>query len=61
MSKSIRDRHQKWVAKAIVWLFAEILLTFVGIDDMADYSEFIFERNVDAIACIRAPCLSQFY
>jgi hypothetical protein len=29
--------------KAIVWLTAEILLTIVGLDNLADYSEFVFE------------------
>ena len=34
------------LAKAVVWLAAEILLNFLGLDNLADYSEFIFERNV---------------
>ena len=33
------------LSKIIVWLAAEIILNFVGLDDMADYSEYIFERN----------------
>ena len=41
---------QKGLAKVAVWLVAEIFLNFLGIDDLADYSEFIFER--DAIAFI---------
>ncbi len=28
------------------WLILEIALNFVGLDDFADYSEFIFERDV---------------
>ncbi len=28
-----------------IWLMAEISLNLVGLDDLADYSEFIFERN----------------
>ena len=31
--------------KAMVWVIAEILLNFIGLDDLADYSEFIFERT----------------
>lgn len=31
--------------KAIIWLTAEILLTIVGLDNLADYSEFVFEPN----------------
>jgi hypothetical protein len=40
--------EKKWktvLAKTVIWLAAEILLNFVGIDDMADYSEFIFEKH----------------
>ena len=29
----------------MVWLFAEIALTFLGLDDLADYSEFIFQSR----------------
>ncbi len=37
--KSLRKR-------ILVWLAAEILLTSLGTDDLADYSEFIFEMNL---------------
>ncbi len=38
----------KWkqlLLKTLVWLAVEILLTFLGLDDLADYSEFIFENE----------------
>ena len=35
----------KTLIKAMVWVIAEILLNFIGLDDLADYSEFIFERT----------------
>ncbi len=35
--------------KVFIWLVAEILLTNLGIDDMADYSEFIFDSNLAKI------------
>ena len=38
----------KVIAKILIWLVAEILLNFVGIDDLADYSEFVFENNFQA-------------
>ncbi|MFP4007698.1 MAG: hypothetical protein ACLFV6_06775 [Spirulinaceae cyanobacterium] len=44
----LRDRRQRWLLKLIVWLWAEIILNFVGIDDIADYSEFVFERHLIA-------------
>ena len=35
----------KTLVKAMVWVITEILLNFIGLDDLADYSEFIFERT----------------
>ena len=34
------------VFKILIWMAAEILLNFIGLDDLADYGEFIFERKV---------------
>ena len=31
--------------RVMVWLAAEVILNCVGLDDLADYSEFVFERN----------------
>ncbi len=31
--------------RVTVWLAAEIILNCLGIDNLADYSEFVFERN----------------
>lgn len=31
--------------KVMAWVVAEIFLNFIGLDDLADYSEFIFERT----------------
>ena len=39
-------KWKKLLAKAAVWLAAEILLNFLGLDNLADYSEFIFERDL---------------
>ena len=39
-------KWKKLLAKTVIWLAAEILLNFLGVDDLADYSEFIFDRNV---------------
>ncbi len=35
----------KFIVKIVIWLATEILLNFLGIDDLADYSEFVFENN----------------
>ncbi len=34
------------IMKLTVWLLSEILLTFLGLDNLADYSEFIFSQEV---------------
>jgi hypothetical protein len=39
----------KWkilLGKIIIWLAAEICLNFLGLDSLADYSEFIFQKDV---------------
>ncbi len=39
-----RSRNQ-FLARVLFWLVAEILLNCLGLDNMADYSEFIFEKH----------------
>ncbi len=39
-------KWEKLIAKLAIWLVAEIYLNSLGIDTLADYSEFLFERNV---------------
>ncbi len=34
------------ILKTTIWLVTEIFLNFLGLDNLADYSEFIFEKNV---------------
>ncbi|MEM8614106.1 MAG: hypothetical protein AAGF93_18935 [Cyanobacteria bacterium P01_H01_bin.105] len=38
------------VCKFFVWLTAEIVLSMLGIDDLADYSEFVFEKNMPILS-----------
>ena len=47
----MRVKWKKLLAKTLVWLAAEILLNCLGVDDVADYSEFIFEKHVIVISC----------
>ncbi len=42
----MKMRWKKLLLRTTVWLAAEICLGFLGIDVLADYSEFIFERHV---------------
>ncbi|MGK7899247.1 MAG: hypothetical protein AB4372_37930 [Xenococcus sp. (in: cyanobacteria)] len=37
----------KLIAKTLIWLAAEILFNFLGIDDLADYGEFVLENNFE--------------
>lgn len=37
------------VIKTTLWIAAEILLNCMGLDTIADYSEFVFERNYTAV------------
>jgi hypothetical protein len=39
-------KWKKLLFKVTVWLVAEIYLNLLGLDNLADYSEFLFERNV---------------
>lgn len=36
-------KWSKLVLKIVVWLSAEIFLTALGLDNIADYSEFVFQ------------------
>ena len=42
----MKVRWNKLLTKVVIWLLAEILLNFLGLDDLADYSEFIFEKEI---------------
>lgn len=44
-------RWKQFLFRAILFLAAEICLTPLGLDDLADYSEFIFERNGNVQSC----------
>ncbi|WP_181256677.1 hypothetical protein [Merismopedia glauca] len=40
----LRNWHQT-LAKTLIWMVVEVYLDFVGLDNLADYSEFVFERH----------------
>ena len=42
----MHTKRKKLLAHIVVWLAAEICLSYLGLDDLADYSEFIFEKNL---------------
>ena len=44
---------KKVLTRLFLWLLFEISLTCLGLDDLADYGEFIFERNfINAISSV---------
>jgi hypothetical protein len=49
----MKMQWQRIWLKATFWLLTEILLNLLGLDNLADYSEFLFEQEV-AIA-LRQP------
>ena len=42
-----KSNRQNLSLKLGVWLAAEVWLNIIGLDDIADYSEFIFAYNLD--------------
>ncbi|QUY45414.1 hypothetical protein [Acaryochloris marina] len=43
--------HQLLVSLSL-WLLAELVLNLVGIDDLVDYSEYLFERHAIVFLCL---------
>ena len=39
-------RWKTLLSKILIWLVAEILLNSIGLDHLADYSEFVFDKNM---------------
>ena len=37
---------RQWVFKLVLWFAIEVILNVAGIDDLADYSEFLFEHPI---------------
>jgi putative membrane protein len=42
----MRVKWRKLIVKTAIWLVAEILLNLLGMDNLADYSEFVFEKDL---------------
>ncbi|AFZ30817.1 hypothetical protein Glo7428_2304 [Gloeocapsa sp. PCC 7428] len=39
--------------KTVIWLIVEIILSVLGLDNIADYSEFVFGRDYTAAGYIQ--------
>lgn len=44
-------KWKKLVVKVGVWIALEMFFGYVGVDTIADYGEFIFERNFIILNC----------
>jgi hypothetical protein len=42
----MNGQARQWVFNLIIWVVIEVILNIVGIDDLASYSEFLFERSI---------------
>jgi hypothetical protein len=42
----MNGQTRQWVLNIILWVAIEIMLNFAGIDDLVEYSEFLFEHRV---------------
>jgi hypothetical protein len=44
----MKSQRRQLFLKTTTWLIAEVILNLVGLDNLADYSEFIFDQNLAA-------------
>lgn len=45
MIEPMKVRWKVLISKASIWLASEIFLTLVGLDNVADYSEFVLQSK----------------
>ena len=43
------SRWRSALGRVFVWIAAEVILSVLGIDDLADYSEFVFDKNIPVL------------
>ncbi|AFZ20827.1 hypothetical protein [Allocoleopsis franciscana] len=51
----MKTQWKKLFVKTTVWLAAEIILNLIGLDNLADYSEFIYEQEVMVLSQYPQP------
>lgn len=49
--KQMNDRWRSRIFQTTFWLVTEVLLNLTGLDNLADYSEFVFEKHLDRWSC----------
>jgi hypothetical protein len=53
----MKTRWKKVLIEISVWIVAEILLNLLGLDNLADYSEFIFKYEITTINHLLEPTI----
>lgn len=53
----MKMRWKKGLAEIAIWLVAEIILKFLGLNNLADYSEFIFNQKEIVIGGLLEPAM----
>ncbi len=48
---------KKLFVKTTIWLAAEIILNLLGLDTLADYSEFLYEHEVATVSHLHQPAI----
>ncbi|HEY9727646.1 MAG TPA: hypothetical protein V6D50_14440 [Chroococcales cyanobacterium] len=51
----MKVQWKKVFVKTTIWLVTEIVLNLVGLDNLADYSEFIFEHDTAVFSYLNQP------
>lgn len=54
----MKVQWKKVFVKTTVWLVTEILLNLVGLDNLADYSEFLFEQDTAVFSYLNQPAIA---
>lgn len=49
--ESVMDIRWKFIFyRLLIWVVAEVVFSMLGVDDLADYSEFLLERSTHVLA-----------
>ena len=46
----MKINYRQLLVKLLTWFVAEIVLNYVGLDNLADYSEYLKEQSTVAVA-----------
>ncbi|MFM2313053.1 MAG: hypothetical protein RLZZ04_2329 [Cyanobacteriota bacterium] len=49
--KTMDIKWKKLIFKVGIWIALEVVFSYVGVDTIADYSEYIFDRNLITVSC----------